>query len=516
MYMVQSINIFGTIGIIEDAQGNKTSGFTLEMLKEKLLPTTKSLVLHINSRGGYAFEAWLIYDYIKELQKKGISVKTVAGEDCMSAATIIHLAAPLENRFVSENTNYMIHEAWIDPIFLRGRADDLLEAGFAMKEASDTIKGLYATESNLDVETRDYLLHQQTNLNADACLEGGFAIGVVEPYKTLLLNNSDTQILQKWQNKGLDYAYNTIPQIDSNFLNDIIIYFSSKYGEKIINSQKLEIGTLKPISKHLDSNAILTAIGANEWKQATYLVTKGNYLINNFSNAGAGVIRNSKQLVNVVQINKNIDDLLHELNSLKITYKSKTKNMETKTLSLMDRIKQAKAKLFGTEQAPATEPEILALSATGSGGEVVTVNGNGSLGDTVTNADGSPAPDGDYLLEDGVTVVAVMAGIISEVATQQAETAEDAQMSAVPLAYKKAMASVLESKNKQYAELKAQFDAQKTQMEQLLGVVENANANVKTKAINFNSNTVLGKSGLQPKAEKTWQDLKKEVAEKKK
>lgn len=515
--MVQAINIFGTIGIIKDANGTQTSGFTLEMLKEKLLPATKSLVLHINSRGGYAFEGWLIHDYLKELQKKGISVKTVAGEDCMSAATIIHLAVPKENRFVSENTNYMIHEAWIDPSFLRGRSSDLLEAGFAMKEASDTIKGLYATESNLDVETLDYLLEQQTNLNADDCLEVGFAIGVVQPYKPLLLNNSDTMILQKWQNKGLDYAYNTVPQIDSNVLNDIIIYFSSKYGEKIITSQKIEIGMLKPISKHLDSNAILTAIGANEWKQATYLVTKGNYLINNFSNAGAGVIRNSKQLVNVVQINKNIDDLLHELNSLKITYKSKTKNMETsKKPSLLERLKMAFNQSEQAEQATATETEILALSATGSGGEVVTVNGNGSLGDTVTNADGSPAMDGDYLLEDGVTVIAVMAGIISEVATQQAETAEDTQMNAVPLAYKKAMASVLESKNKQYAELKAQFDAQKVQMEQLLGVVANANANVKTKAVNFNSQAVLSQSQQKVATPKTWQELKKEVSEKKK
>lgn len=65
----------------------------------------KQITIVVNSMGGSEYDAWAIYDTIKNLR---VPVKTVAQGSCMSAATIIFLAGT--QRYIGKNCVFMIHD----------------------------------------------------------------------------------------------------------------------------------------------------------------------------------------------------------------------------------------------------------------------------------------------------------------------------------------------------------------------------------------------------------------------
>lgn len=135
--------------------------------------------VEISSNGGNTTHGFEIYDLLKTCGKK---VTTIAFK-CNSIATVIFLAG--EDRRVSKNAQFVIHNPFIDPWGLGYdglTADDLQKIADEVKAVEDKIFNLYSEVLGLDdakqTEIRN-LMSADTDLGSDKALEYGFATSII-------------------------------------------------------------------------------------------------------------------------------------------------------------------------------------------------------------------------------------------------------------------------------------------------------------------------------------------------
>jgi hypothetical protein len=242
----------------------------------------------------------------------------------------------------------MIHEAWTET---GGNAKELREKAVAMEVSTNQIKGLYLNETDLDVETVDEMLANETTLTPDECVHWCFAIevlpnitaGVVDDDAYLLFRNyvddivatvheaewglvasieQNPYIVKALQN-SLGYLRKEMPQIDPQYEKHFFDYLTAKHGEGIITTGEAPIKTFKPAQKELNWLKVYEKIGGNGWRERTYILSKDGYLIDGHHDWAAGVSKIKDTPVKFIKINIPARKLIEEANSLKITYNSK-------------------------------------------------------------------------------------------------------------------------------------------------------------------------------------------------
>ena len=405
--MRQTIKIIGLIGTCEEF-----NGFMAEDLLKELKSDTTELTIEIDSVGGMAYEGWRIYYLLKKLSVK---VTTIALKECKSAGTIIHLATDLANRYVSENTEYMIHAAWAE---IKGTGEQLITAGEGMIQSTNEIIGLYTSETNLSVEQLTELVSNETTMNAQKCLEYGFASKVV-PMPAIAMNASAIEskiIADKLQN-SLGYKRKEMPQINKEDLSDILSYVKSKYGEGAITYEKRQLDSIKFSQKEVNFLKVYEKVATNNWQKREYLVSKDNYLIDGHHDASAGLLRIGTFDVNCIIINLPARELIQEANKLKNTYKAKLMATKKELLSAMN----------GILEGLGIKSKAKALDLYLDNGKMIKVASTGEvvqLGDAVSYEDNSVVPNGDYTLKEG-TSISVIDGKIAEFSTAEEEKQDE-------------------------------------------------------------------------------------------
>jgi ATP-dependent protease ClpP protease subunit len=124
--------------------------------------------LLVDSFGGSAWEGLKIYDAIKE---RGLSPRVGVLGSCASAATLILVAVPKAQRWMSENSRFLIHNPWTiemgdDAQFKRTAAE--LEA------TKIQLANIYANETGQNVETMLALMAEERFLTAAETAQYGF------------------------------------------------------------------------------------------------------------------------------------------------------------------------------------------------------------------------------------------------------------------------------------------------------------------------------------------------------
>jgi ATP-dependent Clp protease protease subunit len=133
--------------------------------------SAKTLNVYINSEGGEVFEAFAIYTQLKRFP--GVKNVFIDGL-CASAATLIAVAG--DRIVTSEVGTWMIHEPWGGAM---GNASDMREYADRLDMMSETLAGLYATQTGKSVEECLKLMAAETWLNASQALELGLTDEVI-------------------------------------------------------------------------------------------------------------------------------------------------------------------------------------------------------------------------------------------------------------------------------------------------------------------------------------------------
>ena len=144
---------------------------------------TQPLYVALDSVGGSVYEAFKIYDLIRERQQP--TFVNVVGY-CYSAASVILLAASAERRTASTNASFLIHS----PFLCESEPDQHLTIEKAesytaeMKAMDNKLRALYLERTTADEVTISNLMKAETIFGANSAKNWGF-ISSINDYQNL-------------------------------------------------------------------------------------------------------------------------------------------------------------------------------------------------------------------------------------------------------------------------------------------------------------------------------------------
>ena len=161
---------------------------------QKILATRseddKKIELFINCEGGDCIEGWAIYDLIR--QQTGCEIHATIEGVCSSMASVILLAAPLENRKAYANAHLCIHNpavTWFDTDYyerlteanIRKTAQQILNQAESLHAEQQKILDTYVERTGSDAETLQALMDQDIYVDMAKAQELGFISGTLAP-----------------------------------------------------------------------------------------------------------------------------------------------------------------------------------------------------------------------------------------------------------------------------------------------------------------------------------------------
>lgn len=159
--------------------GEESFVFSLEEVQRIFAehPDEKDVRFDIHSNGGAISEAFAIYDF---LRTSGRNIYTNIEGSCHSAAVVLLLAAPAENRTANAHAFALIHKVSGG---IGGTVDDVEAYAEDMRTLQDQMIGIYTDRTNLSREEAESIVNEQKERNTDELLEWGF-IARINPYIT--------------------------------------------------------------------------------------------------------------------------------------------------------------------------------------------------------------------------------------------------------------------------------------------------------------------------------------------
>lgn len=136
--------------------------------------------LFINSHGGECFEAFKIYDALRETGK--IISAHVVGE-CSSAATLLLLAAAKDRRTANPNATILIHNPYCYTV---GDAGELQKTADDLQAITDRFINIYVERTGTDAETLTAIMNDNKPIDAQRAL----LLGFINTIKTPLSNKN--------------------------------------------------------------------------------------------------------------------------------------------------------------------------------------------------------------------------------------------------------------------------------------------------------------------------------------
>lgn len=195
----------------------------------------KRIDLVFNCKGGDCIEGWAIYDLLR--QQTGCEIHATIEGECSSMASIILLAAPLENRKAYANAHLCIHNpavGWFDADYyerltaenVRKTAEKIMNQAESLQTEQDKILATYVERTGTDSETLQALMNQDIYIDMAKAQELGFISGTLAPTTA----HKDARFK----------AYNTNHNINNNQMNKTNAKVTA--FNKVVNALKEMVG----------------------------------------------------------------------------------------------------------------------------------------------------------------------------------------------------------------------------------------------------------------------------------
>lgn len=181
----------------------------------KAQPNATDFYVKIDSQGGYVNVGYDIYNYLKNLPQ---NVTTIAHR-AYSIASVIFMAG--STRIVSENAEnvLMIHLPWME---VAGNHETITAHLSGLKNEEDKLIKFYSEALQIDKETIQSLLSNETYLGAKEALEMGFATQIQAAPKAVakLINNKkeEDESLMNKLNKKINQIFNKLSGIKAELI----------------------------------------------------------------------------------------------------------------------------------------------------------------------------------------------------------------------------------------------------------------------------------------------------------
>ncbi|MDF1701255.1 MAG: ATP-dependent Clp protease proteolytic subunit [Planctomycetota bacterium] len=135
---------------------------------------TRPIKLLINSPGGVADDGFAIYDLIKSIKAP---VTTIVTGLAASAATIVMVAPPKEQRLILPNSRVMLHQPSSG---VQGTASDIAISAKEIIRLRKKANELFVRETGQALEKLEDDMHRDYWMNAQESVEYGLVDRVVE------------------------------------------------------------------------------------------------------------------------------------------------------------------------------------------------------------------------------------------------------------------------------------------------------------------------------------------------
>ena len=202
--------------------------------------------IDINSYGGVVDETLTMYDI---LRTSGKNIYTNIIGECHSAAVILLLAAPAENRSANPNARALIHKVYC-PVMDVVSADDAMALAKSIKDSEDAILNIYEDRTGQPRDVLESLMDAEQVQTADSLLKYGF-ITKINTYNTNSFSKNKRNMGKtesRW-NKFLANARNALGAV-TTFNYDYTdaegkVLFSTEGGD----DEVLEVGEVVKIAE---------------------------------------------------------------------------------------------------------------------------------------------------------------------------------------------------------------------------------------------------------------------------
>lgn len=157
---------------------NGTSFETVDAFIDSILPDDDTIEIRINCIGGDVMEGWAIYD---KLRMSGKKIFAVIEGKCASIASVILLAAPLENRSGYKNSSLLIHKPFFSPCNVSLRANELRKMADELEYNTNKIINLYMERTGNDEATLRSIMDRDKYISMEEAKELGFISEIKMP-----------------------------------------------------------------------------------------------------------------------------------------------------------------------------------------------------------------------------------------------------------------------------------------------------------------------------------------------
>lgn len=154
----------------------------------KVKEAGSDVTFRINSCGGNLSVAFAIYSYIRS---NDIRCTTIVDGYCMSAATIILLAAPIENREATEISMFMVHSPSIPLQETDMSMSDAAKTYDMLRALNESVVKIYNERCTIDNESLKDYMDKEITFNAESAKEFGFIGNIVSFSNNLKTNKMD-------------------------------------------------------------------------------------------------------------------------------------------------------------------------------------------------------------------------------------------------------------------------------------------------------------------------------------
>jgi ATP-dependent Clp endopeptidase proteolytic subunit ClpP len=137
---------------------------------DDLPETVTEIRLHINSPGGFVFEAIAILN-----QLRNHPARVVAVVDGLAASSASFIACGVDELVMGQNSELMIHSPWA---LVVGDAEDMRAMATLLDSTESNIASIYARKAGGTIEEWRATMHQETWLSAEEAVEAGLADSV--------------------------------------------------------------------------------------------------------------------------------------------------------------------------------------------------------------------------------------------------------------------------------------------------------------------------------------------------
>lgn len=165
------MDLFDFIG--EDWFGE---GISSRAFSERLARSdAKTVILRINSPGGFAFEGHAIRSLVRShAEDRGARIEVEVHGLCASAATTIAMAG--DEVRIAEDAMFMIHEAWNIEI---GEADDMRHQADLLDKFNEQMARLYVKRTGKSTAKIREMMKAETWMSGAEAVKEGFADSVI-------------------------------------------------------------------------------------------------------------------------------------------------------------------------------------------------------------------------------------------------------------------------------------------------------------------------------------------------